>query len=120
MASLRARSAIVRATFRQRCRRRPDQPSRSAALRTKRAAASGFLRDAAALARLQDGITVYPPVPPFIAKVADVERMQMLLESPSRAVLQRMLADWLPALHGLRASHKGVIRWAIDVDPLAI
>jgi primosomal protein N' (replication factor Y) len=31
-----------------------------------------------------------------------------------------MLAGWLPGLHGLRAQHKGLIRWAIDVDPLAI
>ncbi len=83
-------------------------------------AAAGFLRDAAALARAQDGITVYPPVPPFVAKVADVERMQMLLESPSRVVLQRMLAAWLPQLNGLRAAHKGLLRWAVDVDPLVI
>ncbi len=83
-------------------------------------AASGFLRDAAALARAQPGITVYPPVPPHVAKVADVERMQMLLESPSRTALQRMLADWLPQLNALRAAHKGLLRWAVDVDPLAI
>ena len=83
-------------------------------------AAGGFLRDAAALAQAHSGITVYPPVPPFVAKVADVERMQMLLESPSRAVLQRMLADWLPQLNGLRAAHKGLLRWAVDVDPLVI
>jgi len=52
--------------------------------------------------------------------VADVERMQMLLESASRGALQRLLALWLPQLHGLRATHKGVLRWAVDVDPLAI
>ena len=83
-------------------------------------AATGFLQAASALAQAYDGVTAYRPVPPFIAKVADVERMQMLVESPSRAVLQRMLADWLPALQGLRAQHKGLIRWAVDVDPLAI
>ncbi|MDO9091123.1 MAG: primosomal protein N' [Rubrivivax sp.] len=83
-------------------------------------AATGFLEDASALAKTYEGVTVYRPVPPFVAKVADVERMQMLVESPSRTALQRMLADWLPALHGLRAQHKGLIRWAVDVDPLAI
>ena len=83
-------------------------------------AATGFLQAASALAQAYDGVTAYRPVPPFVAKVADVERMQMLVESPSRAVLQRMLADWLPALQGLRAQHKGLIRWAVDVDPLAI
>ncbi len=46
--------------------------------------------------------------------------MQMLVESPSRRVLQRMLAAWLPGLHELRARHKGLLRWAVDVDPLAI
>ena len=44
----------------------------------------------------------------------------MLVESPARPALQRMLAAWLPGLHGLRAQHKGLLRWAVDVDPLAI
>ena len=83
-------------------------------------AASGFLQAAARLAREHAGVTVYEPVPPFVAKLAGVERMQMLLESPSRVALQRMLSDWLPALQGLRAQHKGLIRWAVDVDPLSI
>ena len=83
-------------------------------------AATSFLQAASTLAQAYEGVTAYRPVPPFVAKVADVERMQMLVESPSRSVLQRMLADWLPALQGLRAQHKGLIRWAVDVDPLAI
>ena len=82
--------------------------------------AAAFLHDAAALARDAPGVTIYPVVPPHVAKVADVQRMQMLLESPSRSVLQRMLAQWLPRLQGLRAGHKGLLRWAVDVDPLAI
>jgi primosomal protein N' (replication factor Y) len=44
----------------------------------------------------------------------------MLVESNSRAALQRLLAAWLPQLHALRASHKAVLRWAVDVDPMAI
>jgi primosomal protein N' (replication factor Y) len=44
----------------------------------------------------------------------------MLVEAESRARLQRLLADWMPALHALRQQHKGLARWAIDVDPLAI
>ncbi len=84
-------------------------------------AATGFLHDAAALIDpATAGVTVYPPVPPFVAKLADVERMQMLLESPSRAALQRTLAAWLPQLNGLRGAHKGLLRWAVDIDPLAI
>ena len=82
--------------------------------------ARAFLHDASSLAAAHAGVTVYPPVPPPVAKVADVERMQMLVESPSRRVLQRMLAAWLPGLHELRARHKGLLRWAVEVDPLAI
>ncbi|MCD8515377.1 MAG: primosomal protein N', partial [Burkholderiaceae bacterium] len=67
-------------------------------------------------------LTVYPPVPMAIQRVANVERAQMLIESPSRPALQAFLAAWQPALHGLRQrpETKGLIRWAIDVDPLTI
>ncbi|MDO9286933.1 MAG: primosomal protein N', partial [Aquabacterium sp.] len=87
------------------------------------AVAMAWLQDAAALAATlpgADGVTVYPPVPPAVSKVAGIERLQMLVEAPSRARLQRLLADWMPQLHALRARHKGLARWAIDVDPLAI
>jgi len=86
-------------------------------------AAAGFLQaaqDAALALSEAAGVTLYPPVPPPVARVADVERMQMLLESPSRAALQRLLSAWLPSLHALRSAHKGLLRWAVDVDPLGI
>ena len=86
-------------------------------------AAGAFLRDAAEMAAQMPGgadVRVYPPVPPPVSRVANVERMQMLVESNSRAALQRLLAAWLPQLHALRASHKAVLRWAVDVDPMAI
>ena len=74
---------------------------------------------AAALPGAAD-VTLYPPVPPSVSKVAGIERMQMLVEAGSRLQLQRLLADWMPTLHALRARHKGLARWAIDVDPLGI
>ena len=89
-------------------------------------AARGFLQaaaDVAEAAAAAAGVTLYPPVPTPIARVADVERMQMLIESPSRQVLQRFLADWLPALHDRRrerTADQRILRWAVDVDPLAI
>ncbi len=86
-------------------------------------AAAAFLRDAAQTATdLPDAphVMVYPPVPPPVARVADVERMQMLVESGSRVALQRFLAAWLPQLNAMRGAHKGVLRWAVDVDPLGI
>ncbi len=78
-------------------------------------AAHAVAADAAAL-----GITLYPPVPPPLARLAGVERMQMLLECGSRTALQRLLAGWLPTLQAHRARHKGLLRWAVDVDPLGI
>jgi primosomal protein N' (replication factor Y) len=90
-------------------------------------AAQAFLHAAAELAATlaqAEAVMVYPPVPLAIARVADVERMQMLVESRSRPVLQRFLAAWLPALHRLRRERREadarVLRWAVDVDPLAI
>ena len=89
-------------------------------------AAADFLNAAAAAAALlaeSEGVMVYPPVPPPVARVAGVERMQMLVESRSRAALQRLLGRWLPALQSLHhkdKAHRAVLRWAVDVDPLAI
>jgi primosomal protein N' (replication factor Y) len=85
--------------------------------------ALAFLRAASALAGSvahELDVRLYPPVPPPVSRVADVERLQMLVESGSRKALQRLLAEWLPQLQALKASHKGVLRWAVDVDPLAI
>ena len=89
--------------------------------------AQGFLNAAAQAARLQalpryEQVTPYPAVPMTIQRVANIERAQMLVESPSRAALQCFLAAWQPVLHQTRqqAEFKSLIRWAIDVDPLAI
>ena len=67
-------------------------------------------------------ITLYPSVPMSIQRVANIERAQMLVESPSRAALQQFLSAWQAVLHATRQGPegKGLIRWAVDVDPLAI
>ena len=93
-------------------------------------AARAFLQAAAELAATLPGheaVMMYPPVPLGVARVANVERMQMLVESASRVALQRFLALWLAALHETRrarSADKGaaakVLRWAVDVDPLSI
>jgi primosomal protein N' (replication factor Y) len=88
-------------------------------------AAQAFLNAASAAADGLEGaaqVMRYPAVPLAIQRVANVERAQMLLESASRAALQRMLALWQPQLHALRRTPegKGVIRWLIDVDPQGI
>ncbi len=91
------------------------------------AVAQGFLNAAAEAAQTQqlpgmEAVTPYPAVPMTIQRVANIERAQMLVESPSRAALQRFLAAWQPLLHQTRqqGDFKSLVRWAIDVDPLAI
>ncbi|MCX7741895.1 MAG: primosomal protein N', partial [Tepidimonas sp.] len=65
-------------------------------------------------------VTLYAPVPMTMVRVAGVERAQLLLESASRPALQALLAAWLPRLHARRSQPqaRGLLRWAIDVDPL--
>jgi len=75
-------------------------------------------QDALALAE----VSVYPAVPMSIQRVANVERAQMLIESASRKALHRVLELLQEQLHASRSEpqHKGLIRWLVDVDPLAI
>ena len=89
--------------------------------------AQGFLAAASSAAHAHslpglDQVTLYPPVPLTIQRVAQVERAQMLVEGSSRTALQRFLTAWQPVLQATRGQpeHKGLIRWLVDVDPLAI
>ena len=89
--------------------------------------AQGFLNAAAQAAQAQQltghtHVTPYPAVPMTIQRVANIERAQMLVESPSRIALQGFLAAWQPLLFETRrqAEFKSLVRWAIDVDPIAI
>ncbi|MDP3253621.1 MAG: primosomal protein N' [Hydrogenophaga sp.] len=69
-----------------------------------------------------DNVTLYPAVPLTIQRVANVERAQMLVESASRGALQRFLAAWQPTLLACRGlpEAKGLIRFAVDMDPLTV
>jgi primosomal protein N' (replication factor Y) len=82
------------------------------------AAATGQLADLPGFAL----VTLYPAVPMGMQRVANVERAQMLVESPSRVALQTFLRHWHGVLHATRQTPagKGLLRWAVDVDPLAI
>ena len=89
--------------------------------------AQGFLTAATAAAHAAglpglELVTLFPPVPLTIQRVANVERAQMLMESTSRAALQRFLAAWQPVMQTTRSApeHKGLVRWLVDVDPLVI
>jgi len=88
-------------------------------------AAQAFLNGAAAAAQGlpgSDRVTLYPAVPLTIQRVANVERAQLLIESDSRPALQRFLAAWQPVLLDSRSlpEARGLIRFAVDVDPLAV
>jgi primosomal protein N' (replication factor Y) len=97
------------------------------------AVAQAFLNHANAQLQSEDGlgtndasalaeVSVYPAVPMSIQRVANVERAQMLIESASRKALHRVLELLQEELHASRSApeHKGLIRWLVDVDPLAI
>lgn len=61
-------------------------------------------------------VTFYDPVPMRLSRRASLERAQLLIESPSRRLLQHFLAGWLNQIEAIRApSH---LRWHLEVDPL--
>ena len=60
-------------------------------------------------------ITVFDPAPMSLARLAGVERAQVLLQSRSRPRLQTFLREWSDSLY--RAPAHGV-RWHLDVDPI--
>jgi primosomal protein N' (replication factor Y) len=64
-------------------------------------------------------ILIAEPVPMPMVRLAGRERAQLLLESPSRPLLQAMLGHYLPALRVLSVEHSRV-HWHLEVDPLAI
>jgi primosomal protein N' (replication factor Y) (superfamily II helicase) len=84
-------------------------------------AAQAFLnaaRDAASGLDPTGMVVIYAAVPMTVQRIANVERAQILVESSSRPALQRFLLAWQDTLHGLR--EPGLLRWAVDVDPLAV
>lgn len=104
--------ALVRAEAR-------TQESAQAFLRAAREGFNELLKGTAPPSGLDaDAVRAYPPVPMGLQRVANVERAQMLVEAPSRAALQRLLQAWQPLLRAL--PRQGVLRWAVDVDPLAV
>ncbi|MBK6322191.1 MAG: primosomal protein N' [Burkholderiales bacterium] len=107
--------ALVRAEAR-------DQEAAQAFLNAASASAHNEMAQWEGWATVLDQITLYPAVPMSIQRVANVERAQMLVESPSRNALQQFLSAWQSVLHTTRKQPvgKGLFRWAIDVDPLAI
>ena len=63
-----------------------------------------------------DGITINDPIPMSMTRVHNVERAQLLVESPSRPALQAFLREWMAALRELKSR----VKWSLEVDPLDI
>jgi primosomal protein N' (replication factor Y) len=74
-----------------------------------------FLRGARELVP-HGGITINDPIPMSMARVHNMERAQLLVESPSRPALQAFLKEWMQALR----EQKARIKWSLEVDPVDI
>ena len=51
-----------------------------------------------------------------MARIANMDRAQLLVESVSRPALQGFLKRWLAALR----EHKARAKWSLEVDPVDI
>jgi primosomal protein N' (replication factor Y) len=107
--------ALVRAEARTQEAAQAFLVAASAAARSEMAAWEGW-------AEILQAVFLYSAVPMGMQRVANVERAQMLVESSNRGALQKFLAAWQPILHTSRKlpACKGLIRWAIDVDPVLV
>ena len=70
------------------------------------------------LAEAKEGLRFYDPVPLRIVRVFHVERAQLLIESLSRAKLQRFLPIWGELLPEIAKKHR--VKYVVEVDPLEI
>ncbi|MFB0936051.1 MAG: primosomal protein N' [Propionivibrio sp.] len=61
-------------------------------------------------------VMLYDPVPMRLARRANLERAQLLVESPSRRALQGFLSEWGSLLQSIKAPSR--LRWHLEVDPL--
>ena len=64
----------------------------------------------------EHGIELYDPVPMTVARIANVERAQLLIEARSRPPLHAFLDAWLASLQARRSR----LRWHVEIDPLDI
>jgi primosomal protein N' (replication factor Y) len=62
------------------------------------------------------GITINDPIPMTMMRVANVDRAQLLVESPSRPALQAFLKVWVVTLREIKTRAK----WTLEVDPVDI
>lgn len=83
--------------------------------------AEGFLDEACSeaeqlQAQFGSDVELLGPVPAPMERRAGRFRAQLLLMSPARAPLHRLLTAWLQVLEGLPSGRQ--VRWSVDVDPI--
>ncbi|MGF6147780.1 Primosomal protein N' [Kingella potus] len=64
--------------------------------------------------QLPEGVNQFGAVPMLMVRLAERERAQVFLESPSRKALHRAVSLWTDAL---KENRNGRIRWSADIDP---
>lgn len=74
-----------------------------------------FLAEVSGLFRDLAHVIVVGPIPALMEKRQGRFRMQLLIQSDNRTVLQRALAERMTLLEQLPLARK--VRWSIDVDP---
>jgi len=67
-------------------------------------------------AGIYSDVMLYDPVPMRMARLASLERAQLLIESPSRRALQVFLSEWRLVLASIKSPSR--LRWHLEVDPL--
>jgi primosomal protein N' (replication factor Y) len=65
-------------------------------------------------------LTVCDPVPMPLARLKDVSRAQLLVESPARRPLHRLLGALGERLDTIAGEVTGTIRWQLVIDPIEI
>ncbi len=60
-------------------------------------------------------VMLYDPIPMRLARRANFERGQLLVESASRRALQAFLAEWIAVISAFKAPAR--LRWHLEVDP---
>ena len=80
-------------------------------------AAQAFLLAARQVLREQDpALELHGPLPAPMPRRAGYHRVQLVLSSPERRLLHRLLDAAIPQLYALPEARR--VRWSLDVDPL--
>ena len=70
-------------------------------------------------AKIYENLLIYDPVPLNMAKLADVNRAQLLVETQNRQLLHKFINNLIPYLEYLASQYKASqkLSWFIEIDP---